>query len=326
MPNTLPSLEAFYPLFTKGAKVLFILGVAWLCARIVSRLVFKLNLYALRVMDEKDGGSRLELEKRARTISQVVGRAAMLAIWFSAAIMALREGFGIEATPLIASAGVVGLAVGFGAQNLVRDVITGLFMLLENQIRINDVVVINGTGGLVEEMNLRTTVLRALDGTVHIFPNGNIQSLSNMTREFSYYVFDVRVAYKEDTDRVIEVLKEIAEEMRRDEQYGPSILEPLDVLGVDMFTDSGVIVKARIKTLPIHQWAVGREMNRRIKKRFDQLGITMSVPYRALYLGDKDRWLHLDLSGPQREQLRQIIREVMEEMGAAKTVSGSKGS
>lgn len=151
-----------------------------------------------------------------------------------------------------------------------KDVISGALMLLENQIRVGDVVSISGTGGFVQEINLRTTVLRSVDGTVHIFPNGSVASLSNMTREFSFYVFDIRVAYSEDTDRVVGILQGVAEDVRRDPAFADAIVEPLEILGVDSLGKWSVVVKARIETLPIQQWRVGREMNRRIKKRFDE--------------------------------------------------------
>ena len=231
--------------------------------------------------------------------------------------MALRE-IGFDVTPIVAGAGVVGLAVGFGAQNLVRDVISGFFMLVENQIRINHVVVINGTGGLVEEINLRTTVLRSQDGGVHVFPNGTINTLSNLTREFSYYIFDVSVAYKEDTDRVIDVLREIGDEMRQEPQYAALIVEPLEVLGVDRFTDSAVMIRARIKTQPIRQWVVGREMNRRIKKRFQALGIEIPFPHRSLYFGEASKPIRVQLDALPKDALREMVRDILrEDSGAA---------
>ena len=186
-------------------------------------------------------------------------------------------------------------------------------MLLENQIRVNDVAIINGTGGLVEQINLRTTVLRGIDGTVHIFPNGSIETLANMTHGFSYYVFDMGVAYKEDTDRVSEVLKGIADEMMKEEQFSKIILAPLDILGVDKFADSAVIIKARIKTVPIQQWAVGREMNRRIKKKFDELGIEIPFPHMSLYFGEASKPLQLKLDDLGRGELKALVREVIDE-------------
>ncbi len=182
-------------------------------------------------------------------------------------------------------------------------------------MRVNDVVVINGTGGLVEAINLRTIVLRGLDGTVHIFPNGSINSLSNMTHNYSYYVFDIGVAYKEDTDSVSEVVQSIAEEMMREEEYSSCILEPLEVLGVDKFADSAVIIKFRIKTAPIKQWLVGREMNRRIKRKFDKAGIEIPFPHMSLYFNEASRPVPLKLTEIDREQLKGLIHEVLEEAG-----------
>jgi small conductance mechanosensitive channel len=252
------------------------------------------------------------LEKRASTLGGIFRRAAKLVIWIVAIVMVLREA-GFDIGPILAGAGIVGLAVGFGAQNLVRDIISGMFLLVENQVRVNDVAIINGTGGLVEELNLRTTVLRGLDGTVHIFPNGAINSLSNMTHGYSYYLLDVGVAYKEDTDRVVSVLKAIADEMMQEEEYRTLILEPLEVLGVDKFADSAVIIKARIKTVPIQQWVVGREMNRRIKKKFDELGIEIPFPHVSVYFGEASKSFSLSLPNADREQLKGVIREVLAE-------------
>jgi small-conductance mechanosensitive channel len=227
--------------------------------------------------------------------------------------MALRE-LGFDVGPILAGAGVVGLAVGFGAQNLVRDMITGLFMLIENQVRVSDVAIINGTGGLVEEVNLRTTVLRSLDGTVHVFPNGTINTLSNMTREYSYHVFDLGVAYKEDVDRVMEVITDVGRELEAAEPYSEYIIQPLEILGVDKFGDSEVVIKGRIKTQPIQQWAVGREFNRRIKRRFDEEGIEIPFPHRSLYFGEASAPFRLEAGSRDREALKEVVREVLAEI------------
>lgn len=225
-----------------------------------------------------------ETEKRVDTLLGILSSAVRVATWAMILMVVLRE-LGVDIAPLIAGAGIVGLAVGFGAQELVRDVISGFFMLLENQIRGGDVAILNGTGGLVESVGLRTTVLRDLSGVVHVFQNGKINSLSNMTKEWSAMVFDVGVAYKEDTDRVTKVMEEVAEEMRADPEYLNKINEPLEVFGVDGFGDSAVIIKARLKTKPIQQWAVGREYRRRLKKAFDEKGIEIPFPHRTIYWG-----------------------------------------
>ncbi len=259
----------------------------------------------------------VEVEKRVSTLGRIFRKATTVVIASFGGMAVLSE-LGFDIKPVLAGAGIIGLAVGFGAQNLVRDIISGLFFIFENRIRVGDVAIINGTGGLVEQVNLRTVVLRGLDGTVHLFPNGGINSLSNMTYLYSYYLFDVGVAYKEDTDRVVAVLKELGEEMMRDENYGPAILEPLEILGVDKFDDSAVIIKARIKTPPIKQWFVGREMNRRMKKRFDELGIEIPFPHRSLYFGEASKAIRVQLEGSrelkdQKEEIKGWIREVLRE-------------
>lgn len=259
--------------------------------------------------------SRGEAEKRVSTLGRIF-RSLLYLITITVAAMMVLERLGMDIKPLLAGAGIVSLAVGFGAQNLVKDWISGLFFIMENRLRVGDVAILNGTGGLVEQVNLRTTVLRGLDGTIHVFPNGAINSLSNMTHEFSYYLFNIGVAYKEDTDRVVSVLQSISDEMLEDDDYRDFILEPLEVLGVDAFEDSAVIIKARIKTVPIKQWFVGREMNRRIKKRFDAEGIEIPFPHRSLYIGEASKPMDVALRGAEPEEgeaFRNRVREVMEE-------------
>jgi small conductance mechanosensitive channel len=214
-----------------------------------------------------------------------------------------------DVRPLLAGAGVVGVAIGLGAQNIIKDVLGGLFLMMENQVRINDIAVINGKGGLVEEINLRTTVLRAEDGAVHIFPNGGIQSLANLTREYSYYVFSISVGYKEDPARVAEVLKELGEQLMGDDPYHSAILAPIEIMGVDKLGDFAVVIKARFKTLPSQQWLVGREMNARILKRFGEARIEMPFPTQTIQLAP-DTWI------PQRDELKQLVREVLKEKSA----------
>lgn len=318
---TLRWLQPWIPVVAPAIRVLLIGLVALVAARLVRGLVPRIRQRAVERMTA--GGARAtagELDKRARTISGIVRKAAVIGIWAIAVMMSARE-IGFDLAPILAGAGILGLAVGFGAQNLVRDIISGFFILLENQVRVNDIAVVNGTGGLVEEINLRTIVLRSLDGTVHIFPNGTITTLANMTMGFSYYVFDIGVAYKEDTDRVVEVLRELDGEMRADEKYQAMILEPLEVLGVDSFGDSAVVIKARYKTEPVQQFNVGREMNRRIKKRFDNLGIEIPYPHVSVYFGESSKPLQLDgaTAGAElRESVREIVREaVREELASA---------
>lgn len=223
--------------------------------------------------------------KRAHTLTHIVRDVARIIIFFAGFMMILSE-VGIDLKPLLAAAGLGGLAIGFGAQSLVKDLISGFFILLENSVRVGDVVEVAGVGGLVEEIELRTIRLRDLSGNVHVVPNGVIDKVKNMTKEYSYYLFNIGVAYREDVDEVMGVLHEIAEELRSDLRFKDDILEPLEMLGVDQFADSAVIIKCRIKTQPIKQWRVGREMNRRIKKTFDARGIEIPFPHQTIYWGE----------------------------------------
>ena len=187
--------------------------------------------------------------------------------------------------PIIATLGIGGLAIGFGAQFLVRDLISGFFIIMENQIRVGDVVSINDKGGVVEMITLRIVRLRDLHGVVHYIPHGQITVVSNMTKDYGRYVFDVGIAYRENVDEVIEILKEIGDELLKDPEYRGVIIEPLEILGLDRFEDSAVVVRARITTKPIQQWRVGREFNKRMKKVFDERGIEIPFPHRTIYMG-----------------------------------------
>jgi len=239
-----------------------------------------------RYLEQTDpDGNLVERSARARTLLPLLRNALFVVLTVMVVLIVLSE-VGINIAPLLAGAGVVGLAIGFGSQKLVQDVITGAFILFEDAIAVGDVVNVAGIGGLVEAISIRSIRLRDLSGNVHTIPFSSVDTVTNMTKEYSYYLLDIGVAYREDTDEVAEVAKAIVEELREDPEFGPEILEPLEVLGVDQFGDSAVIVKARIKTLPIKQWMVGREFNRRMKKRFDELGIEIPFPHRTLYFGE----------------------------------------
>ena len=232
--------------------------------------------------------------KRAATLTGILRTIALTAIWMIVVIESLQL-VGLDIAPILAGAGILGLAVGFGAQNLVRDLISGFFIILEDQIRLGDVAVINGTGGLVETITFRTISLRDFSGVVHIFPNGAITSLSNMTKEWSAFVLDMGVGYHEDTDRVVEVMKSVGEGLRQDEQFGPMMIEPIEVVGVESFADSAVTIRARIKTKPLEQWNIGREYRRRLKKAFDEQGIEIPFPHRTWSMGDATAPFRIEL-------------------------------
>jgi small-conductance mechanosensitive channel len=219
--------------------------------------------------------------KRIRTLMSVMWTIVVGLVWFVAVLTTLGQ-MGVNVTPVLAGAGIVGLAIGFGAQNLVKDLVNGFFLILENQVRVGDVAIINGTGGLVEAISFRTIVLRDEAAVVHVFPNGAVTTLSNMTKDWSAYVINVNVAYKEDPDRVVDVMRRVAEEMYAEPKYRSAMLEPIEIFGVDGFTELAFTIKARLKTQPLQQFTIGREYRRRLKKAFDAEGIEMPLSQRML--------------------------------------------
>jgi len=222
---------------------------------------------------------------RTRTLLNVARNALLVVITIVSSLMVLSE-LDVNIAPLLAGAGVIGLAVGFGAQRLVQDVITGVFILFQDLMSVGDVVKLGDTAGLVESLSIRTVRLRDLSGTVHTIPFSAITTVSNLTEDFSYYVFDVGIAYREDVDAVIDLLRQIGSELREDKKIGPLLLDNIEIFGVDAFGDSAVVIKGRLKTLPIQQWTVGRAFNRLLKIRFDEAGIEIPFPHRTLYFGE----------------------------------------
>lgn len=277
VPRTFQSDQLWAWLTRHGVRILVVIVLAAVLVRVTSAAAAR----AEHDLGAGTGLHALERRKRAQTIGSLVRRTLAFLIWTMAALIILRE-LDIDITPVLTGAGIVGLAVGFGAQTIVRDVISGFFLIVEDQVRVGDVAEVNGTGGLVEQINLRTIVLRDFEGTVHVFPNGEIKTLGNRTKDFSYYVIDVPVAFEDDTDVVTAAVVEAAEELQADPAFAPNILAPLEVIGVDAFGTSQVTLKFRIKTVPLKQWEVGRELRRRIKKVFDARGIGMPHPQMAI--------------------------------------------
>jgi small conductance mechanosensitive channel len=253
-----------------GIRLVVIATSAYLVTRCIHFLIDSLKIFL--VSRDASQIDLLERRKRVDTLGQLLRVVATLLVMGVATLMALSL-FSVDIRPILTGAGIAGLAVGFGAQNLVRDVIAGFFLILEDQVRLGDVVSINGKSGLVEAIRLRTIALRGHDGTVHIFPNGVITELSNMTKDFSFAVLDVSLPYEQNVDTVVDVLRSTANELRSDPVHGPNILEPLEVMGIDSFGESSVVLRVRLKTVPIQQWSVGREFRRRIKLAFEARGI-----------------------------------------------------
>ena len=230
-----------------------------------------------------DQGVRLVRSARMRTLLPLLRNALTIFLVTMAGLIVLSE-MGVNIAPLLAGAGVIGLAVGFGAQTLVKDVITGLFILIEDTIAVGDSVTVGGLSGGVEAMSIRSIRLRGYDGAVHTIPFSSVTTVTNSTKDFSFYVLNVTVDYAVDTDKVVAVLKELGAEMQAEPAFAANILGPVEIAGVDAFQDSAVLIKGRIKTRAGQQWGVGREFNRRMKKRFDAQGITIPFPQQVLHI------------------------------------------
>lgn len=267
-------------LLRHGVIIVLILLGAWIAFKVLG---FAIGKFGQRL--EQEGDVPSEREKRAKTLSGIIHASVTVFIYAAAGMMLLTE-CGVSIGPLLAGAGIASLAIGFGAQTLVKDVISGFFILMENQLRVGDVVNIAGVGGLVEAVNLRTTRLRDLEGRVHIVPNGLIEVATNFTKDWSRALIEIGVAYKEDVDQVIQVLQQAGESMQKDPAFSRVILEPLTILGLDSFGESSVNLRMYFKTVPIKQWDVAREFRKRVKKTFDERGIEIPFPHRTIYVSD----------------------------------------
>ena len=264
--------------FDEGLRVVVIVVLAFVCTRLIRVTTARFE----GSLASATGPDAIERAKRARTLSQLVRNTANVFV-VTVATLEVLDKLGINIAPIIAGASIIGVALGFGAQTLVKDVIGGFFLILENQVRVGDVAEINGTGGLVEAINLRTIVLRDLRGAVHVFPCGSVAALTNLTKDYSYALLDLRVGYRYDTDKVIDILTSVARDMSKDSPAAAAILEPLEVLGVDALGDAAVTIRVRLKTVPQRQWDVGRELRRRLKKACEANGIELSMaPQRVL--------------------------------------------
>lgn len=266
------------PYAENAIRIVLILVAAWVLMRLARRLIAAFKRFALRRTADNEAMRRVE------TLARVM-RYAITVVIVAVTVMTVLHTLGVSIAPILGAAGVVGVAVGFGAQSLVKDLLSGFFLLLENQIRVGDFVAIAGERGLVEEITLRQVRLRSFDGNVHFIPTGMIDKVTNMSLEYSYAVIDVGVAYREDVDEVFEVIRATGAALREDPEFGPLILEDLELLGVENWADSSVVIRSRIKVLPLEQWRVRREYLRRLKQAFDARGIEIPYPHLTLYPG-----------------------------------------
>jgi small conductance mechanosensitive channel len=259
-------------------RIVVILLLAWLAATILRRAIRILRRRIEARIDDR------EALKRAETLSRVFRYIVTAAVSLIAGMTILSE-LGVSLAPILGAAGIAGVAIGFGAQSLVKDFFSGFFILFEDQIRTGDVVRVANHSGLVEEITLRHTRLRDYEGNVHYVPNGMIDSVVNMSRGFAQAVMDIGVAYRENTDEVYAVMRETARQLRADTEFGPRILDDLEIAGVDKWDNSAVVIRCRFKVVALEQWSVRREYLRRLKMAFDRAGIEIPYPHLTIYAG-----------------------------------------
>jgi moderate conductance mechanosensitive channel len=254
--------------FTHGINVLVILTGAFIVVRGanlgIEHLQFKLS--------RRHATTDLEWQRRATTLGGILTSLVTATVAFVAVLMLLRE-LSIDVVPILTGAGIAGLAIGFGAQNLVRDIISGFFLILEDQVRIGDLARINGVAGVIEQINLRTIVIRDGDGAVQVFPNGTITALANLSKQFAYAVVDLRVAYDENIERVFGTIREVGASLQRDPKWSPLVIEPLEITGIESLADGAATLRVKFKTIPLNQGRVANELRRRLMSTFVNRGI-----------------------------------------------------
>lgn len=276
--NMLPTGIQLSPGVASALRIGLIVVLAWIAHGFTHRLIRGFRIYLSQNLEDA------EEIKRITTLGRVFRYIASVVITLLAGMLVLDE-LGISVAPILGAAGVVGVAVGFGAQSLVKDFFSGFFLLLENQMRHGDVVEVAGIGGVVEEMTLRYVQLRDYDGNVHFIPNGSISTVTNKTRGHAFAVIDVGVAYRENVDDALAVMHQVGEALRADPAWRARILEEVEIVGVEDWADSAVILRCRFKVAPIEQWNVRREYLRRLKHAFDAAGIEIPFPHLTVYAG-----------------------------------------
>lgn len=266
-------------LLTHGLKIVVILGGAYIFRRLAGMVVEKIIRKA--IVGDKFLPPEAE-KKREDTLITVFEGTTKVIIWLIALFMIVAE-LGVNIGPLLAGAGVAGLAIGFGAQYIIRDFLSGLFIILENQYRVGDIVCIETTCGLVEDINLRMTVLRDIDGGVHHIPNGEIKKASNLSKGFARVNLNIGIAYNSDLEKAIQVVNQVGQEIAKDSQWREAIIQAPQFLRVDDFADSAVMIKILGETKPLKQWEVAGELRKRIKIAFDKEGIEIPFPQRVIH-------------------------------------------
>jgi small conductance mechanosensitive channel len=269
---TLPTVSVDW-LLTHSLKAAVIIIVALVVVRAAGVVIARLEHRLGQAQGERD----LEWHRRASTLGGILTRLVTVTVWFLAGLMLLRE-LSIDVVPILTGAGIAGLAIGFGAQNLVRDVISGFFMILEDQVRVGDLARINGVTGVIEQVNLRTLVLRDGEGAVHVFPNGTVTALANLSKQFSNAIVDLRVAYTENLDTVFAAIRDAGKSMEDDREWAPLLLSRIDVVGVESIADGFALVRAKFKTQPLNQGAVANELRRRLMAMLAGRGVAPYVP------------------------------------------------
>jgi small conductance mechanosensitive channel len=252
-------------------RIALIVAIAYIVTQLLRAGLNRLEAFLIRATARSED-TALATTKRIKTLSSVIWTLSCGLLWFIVALVVLSQ-IGVNIGPILAGAGVIGLAVGFGAQHLVRDLVSGFFLLIENQIRVGDIAIINNTTGMVEAITFRTVILRDQSGLVHVFPNGTITTLANATLDWSATVIDVTLPFRVDTDRVMEIMRRVGAEMKAEKAFASVILEPLEVFGIENFTETTVTMRARFKTQPAHQYVVAREFRRRLKYALQAAGV-----------------------------------------------------
>jgi small conductance mechanosensitive channel len=284
LPESGPRLAEYLTgwALTHGVRILLILIGMWVLVQI-AKLVGRRIIH---ITSDDDPSTENERERRAKTLVQIFNLAVKVVVLVFGAMSILKE-LGFDIGPVLAGAGIIGLAIGFGSQSLVKDIVSGFFLIMENQIRVGDVVKIGETAGLVEKITLRIVVLRDVEGVMHVIPNGEIKTLSNMTYGWSRAVVTIGVAYKEDINRVMEILKALAMEIYNDEMFHRVIQEEPSIWGIDSLGESAVNVKVLFKTDPLTQWDIARLFRLKVKNEFDRLGIEIPFPQRTLHISQE---------------------------------------